>query len=378
MWTYLENPPGGGASDSKALTFFPNDTIVFAADNYNGVEHALVRELNKNTGSATGREYSSAGNYLYPHDIEINPSTKDIYYAIEDQVTSPRSLRIIKVNSNFNYVTQAIFAPPGTFQVLTRMDIEIDSNGNVYAGGDYNSGPHTNIYLVKFNSSLNLQWNITYDTGSYDYFTSLELDSNDQPIIFGDSNNDYVRKYNKTNGNLIWTKTLSTNVGIYDVKIDSNNNLYGIKASIPNKLYKISGINGSELGVWTYPSLSNLVFFTQMDIDSNYNLIVGGTLNGNFTFAKINTTDMSVMWNFTSPSSAQMTDLQIDSEDNPVAVGTVTPPNSYYAMKLNITQPSPAAAPQQSQSSLGAIFPSMSFISTLVSLIMISSFYLFL
>ncbi len=114
--------------------------------------------------------------------------------------------------------------------------ITIDSDNNIYLAGairdiiawDYD------MYVVKFNSNGEYQWNITWGGNDYDLAYGIALDSNKDIYIVGDTESfgagDYdlcLVKFNR-NGSYQWDRTCGGQSDDYcsGIKIDSSDNIY--------------------------------------------------------------------------------------------------------------------------------------------------------
>ncbi|MFX1389995.1 MAG: hypothetical protein ACFE9Z_08040, partial [Promethearchaeota archaeon] len=113
-------------------------------------------------------------------------------------------------------------------------DIILDSNDNLYfVGSTYNFGAVLrDVLLVKFNSSWEFQWKITFGSDGYDSGQAITIDSSDCVYICGrtipDIYRKFVIKYNST-GDQQWI-FISGGVGsignFYDLVLDDNNFTY--------------------------------------------------------------------------------------------------------------------------------------------------------
>lgn len=111
-------------------------------------------------------------------------------------------------------------------------DIAIDSAGNIFAtGANGTTFPNFDIILLKINLNGELVWDIGYDSGLYDGAWALELDSEDNIYVVGQTYTTsealILLKYNSS-GHLQWSSIYDApgyQVG-RDIVIDSTNNIY--------------------------------------------------------------------------------------------------------------------------------------------------------
>jgi hypothetical protein len=220
---------------------------------------------------------------------------------------------------------------------ITIRDLAIDSNNNVYIGGitkgglDANTfqggitegdldgntfqGGYTDIYLRKTDSNGNILWTRTLGSSGSDIIHCVKIDSNNNVYVagytegaIGENNplskqHSLVAKYD-SNGNLLWTRTLGTDVQsdrLYTngAAIDSNNNVYlcgySSAATIDgnvnmgkNDIFLIKyDSNGNKQWTKTFGSDENDAAI-KMTIDSNNNIYMTGYTTGDL-FGNTNT-----------------------------------------------------------------------------------------
>jgi len=162
--------------------------------------------------------------------------------------------------------------------------VEVASSGNIYVAGSTNGSlpnssnvRHSDVFLVKFNSSGEKQWHQQIGSSAWEGASGLAIDSNENVYlsgstgsIYGDAlgtfagvshlgkNDTFIIKYD-SEGNRIWTKLIGTNnneLSSSDMEIDDQNNLY------------ISGITDGNLNGNT-GSAGTDVFVMKLDPDGN-------------------------------------------------------------------------------------------------------------
>ncbi|MFW9972595.1 MAG: hypothetical protein ACFFDF_20580, partial [Candidatus Odinarchaeota archaeon] len=120
-------------------------------------------------------------------------------------------------------------------------DVKRDSNGYIYvAGANGTGGVNFDVLLLKFNSSGKLEWKRTWNNWSSDGAWALEIDSEDNIYLVGDSFKTTSRallllKYNSS-GDLLWNSTFDLPNDQYgrDIVLDSLNNIYIVGQTTPN------------------------------------------------------------------------------------------------------------------------------------------------
>src|SRR3989344_3433124 len=150
---------------------------------------------------------------------------------------------------------------------------DTDSQGNVYITGDQSS---TIIHTVKYNSSCQIVWNVTYNDGSSDNLArGITTDDNDTVYVAGRSRNaTVIIKYNATNGNQIANITYVNGTG-RDIEVDNQRNLYLITSTdIFN--HDIVKYNNSGTQIWN-TSISGGVNSAGITIDTRDRIFVAST-----------------------------------------------------------------------------------------------------
>jgi uncharacterized delta-60 repeat protein len=112
--------------------------------------------------------------------------------------------------------------------------VAIDSNGDIYLGGEIEIDGSSNASLVKYNSLGEYQWDRSWGGLATDYINSIYIDSSDNIYItgkarsFGISDDIFLVKYD-TVGNLIWNRTWGSatenDIGT-DLFVDDQGNIF--------------------------------------------------------------------------------------------------------------------------------------------------------
>jgi len=169
-----------------------------------------------------------------------------------------------------------------------------DSLGNIYLAGHND----TEMFLIKYNVNLELQWNKTWEGWCYD----MIIDSNDNIFLAGDSMAHYVYRgwailmKLDTNGNELWIRySWSAYVSWYstnDFEVlvkDSNDNIYfayqqyefNIEGYISGPIYRILKFSNSGTLLLNFSYIpsnyqDNVLDLRMLAIDSSDNLYVLG------------------------------------------------------------------------------------------------------
>jgi len=114
--------------------------------------------------------------------------------------------------------------------------IAADSSGNLFITGDTNSygAANQDAFLLKYDSSGNLEWNKTWGGSNGDHGLGIAVDASGNVFItgytssYGAGNQDaFLLKYDSS-GNLEWNKTWGGSLGDFGrgVAVDSSGNIF--------------------------------------------------------------------------------------------------------------------------------------------------------
>ncbi len=158
--------------------------------------------------------------------------------------------------------------------------ITVDSLDNIYITGITNF-PNYDIFLVKYNSSGDLQWDLTWNTGisnvTEEVF-SMFIDSSDH-IFFSVNTNItgsewFLLKYNNS-GTLLLNISYSKFVPLELLALDSSDNLYAV-GSYNNNTYLTKFDNNGNLE-WNHTCIRNSISGTEvLAVDPYDNIVVAG------------------------------------------------------------------------------------------------------
>jgi len=155
--------------------------------------------------------------------------------------------------------------------------IVFDSLENIYlAGNSYNAG-FTDFCLVKYNKSGLFQWNRTWGSASSDSCESMLIDPSENLYLAGTKNDKYSIVVYDTNGTLQWSRSLKFYKGGYGPEIvrDIDGNIY---AGASVRLHTPSNSD--------FLLIKNLHLFPDLQI-SGYNIFLFTITIGIFLFVII-------------------------------------------------------------------------------------------
>ncbi|MFX0132205.1 MAG: SBBP repeat-containing protein [Candidatus Hodarchaeota archaeon] len=165
-------------------------------------------------------------------------------------------------------------------------DLTIDSNGDIIIAGNtksYSKGGY-DISLLKFNSTGELQYNITWGDDQNDYCYSIALDSNNNTYIAG-----YTMSYDGTDRDICLVKINSTG-GFQWSKIRESTTEdfgYGISTDLAdNNTIYVTGKANNEICVLKFSQLPDAFTLSSnipsgIDSDGNFTLTWSKALDAN-------------------------------------------------------------------------------------------------
>jgi len=252
-------------------------------------------------------KYNSHGDYIlnrswHPDDGYASAnavaldSSNNIYIA--GQVNLRGDMFLLKYNYDCEFQWSRIW---GGSEEDPLCDMAIDSLDNIYlAGGteSYSVG-ECNGCLIKYDSSGNQLWNRTWGGWDYDRFDNIAIDDQDniylggRTVSYGDDYTDVcLVKYNST-GDLQWDMVWERAGEYYeycsDIVLDSSNNIYVSVFILETFIPILAKFNNSGYELWnrTYPGLGFISF--GMELDMFDNIYIATTFEyRDFGFAKIN------------------------------------------------------------------------------------------
>ncbi|MHA1335386.1 MAG: SBBP repeat-containing protein [Promethearchaeota archaeon] len=225
--------------------------------------------------------------------------------------------------------------------------VAVDSNGNTYILVYKGNSSARNVYIFKFDSFGNYQWNVSWGNESlYNNPSSIVVGKSDYIYITGTTNvydikkDFFVAKFD-TSGNLIWNRTWGTSD--YDISndigVDNQGNVFitgycnGIREDAVLIKYNSSGhLQWNQ--TWKGEA-GKEVESKVLDVDSEGNIYIGvETLSWNIEGIAIlcYNNSGSLQWNnsWGSNYNEYLHDLTVDSEKNVYLCGTTKYETSQY------------------------------------------------
>jgi len=209
--------------------------------------------------------------------------------------------------------------------------LTVDSSGNIYVGGKFNSSSITigssvlnnstsfaEAFLIKFDSSGNPLWNKVLSGSVDEYIEGINTDNsgnvfitggfNSSSINFGTTtltntnayNDIFIAKYNST-GIFQWAKKIGGNNDDYtrNIKIDTNGDIlvtgHFTSTSLTLGTTTLSKISSQDIFITKYNTSGNLIWAknagnsgynvaTGLTTDTNNNIYISGAYNNSITF----------------------------------------------------------------------------------------------
>ena len=320
------------------LIIEPINLFVTNSENFDLNNKLLISSLNKTyvqewnftwegppLGSGYAINYDSLSN-VYIAGITYDPFIPDI------------DIFLAKFNSSGHFQWNETFGGDG---LDLCMDIALDSNDNIYLVGSVeNDMGSRRLFLVKYNSLGEFQWNRTWGGSYLDFWYGIALDSYENVFVVGATQNftTYTEiclvKFDST-GHYQWNRTWGGNymdMG-YDIVLDSSDNIYiagihGREADNDVCLLKFNNLGEYQ---WnrTYDN-ANYDLGIGIALDSMNNIyILGLTINWTLTQSKLllvkydstGTLDWEKIWG--ENGSNTFYGLALDSKNNIYTAGVV-------------------------------------------------------
>jgi hypothetical protein len=219
--------------------------------------------------------------------------------------------------------------------------IDVDSSGNVYVAGYSNNGADNDYLTVKFDSSGNYVWNVTYDGGQgSDVAYDVAVDSSGNVYVTGYSDTGpyydlYTIKYD-TNGNEVWNVTYSGGEGNDvggGVDVDDSGNVYVAGQSRIGGNYDFYTIKYDSSGneVWNASfDDGNQDYGNDVAVDSSGNVYVTGKSGTDYVTVKFDSSG-NYVWNATYNSgNDEPNGVDVDDSGNVYVTGSSNAGSDYF------------------------------------------------
>lgn len=223
-------------------------------------------------------------------------------------------------------------------------DIVIDTSDNIYVTGQNDSGSGDTLFLIKYNSSGDQQWNRIESWGRSGRAITIDSSSEYIYITGHGSSGAFLSKHN-TSGDLEWYRTWEDDYWSgCGIAVDSTNNIYIIESG--GKLIKC---NNMGLELWRLDL--GRVILDDITLDSSENIYVVGDKYNYWTSAdmylcKFNSSgdfewDLSWGGNWREHCNA----IVLDSEENIYLAGSSSTDFCLVKNPLNTARPPPPPPP---------------------------------
>ena len=161
----------------------------------------------------------------------------------------------------------------------------IDSLNNGYIAGttEYFGESYSDIFIIKFNSSGSILWNITWGTSEDTFLNAITIDSlNNFYIAVEFLHETFLVKFDSS-GTELWNITLHDDIYFQDLTTDFEDNI------IYATEYRLQKFNNSGDMIWTHNLTNKQTFGLNLATDSNGNIFIAeNRINpcppGNFFF----------------------------------------------------------------------------------------------
>lgn len=224
---------------SLTLIYFGNFSFLLHKpddDSKNQVNHENVYNMLKTSLAEDWNVTWDKGDSEQGWGIDVDDITGDVYVTGYNGTTNDDVI-LIKYNHEGKQQWNTTW-DNGNHEL--GYDVKFDSNGYIYvAGANGTGGMNFDVLLLKFNGSGKFEWKRTWNNWSSDGAWALEIDSEDNIYLTGESFRTSSRailllKYNSS-GYLLWNSTFDQPNDQYgrDIVLDSLNNIYVVGHTTP-------------------------------------------------------------------------------------------------------------------------------------------------
>lgn len=315
---------GGNSSEAVAtinLDLEDNVYLVGSTDSFGSTKSAFLKY--NNTGSLQRDSKSGVRIGSIASDPILNS------YIAEENLTYPPSGVVYSTNLyKYNSSGDLQWSIPDL--AMGRVLADLDGNAYLSAQDRYE------VHIAKFNTSGDLQWNMTWNSIEYLVGTQTAIDLMGNVYIAGvidpvsGSFKTILVKFNST-GDWQWEITWggSDTSRFHEIGIDTLGNIYlsGITFGFPNTLFLVKY---SSTGVWQWdyiwnaPHSSDETIAISFDSSNNVYVIglIGNTQTPDVSLIKINTLgshQWTRSWGGTDQDQPNL--IELDSEDNIYVAG---------------------------------------------------------
>jgi hypothetical protein len=195
---------------------------------------------------------------------------------------------------------------------------DIDSLGNmiVKTNGEQE--------IMKFNPSYGIIWNISNTIGTQ----YIKTDYSNNIYIRDGSGNDFIVKYNSSNGAHLWnySKTNYDFTNIISFDFDTSNNIYLV--GYKNNDIKILKANSNGAHIWnsTY-DLGGIEYGLEIELDTNNNIYIGALTDiqgdDDIAILKFDSSGNYITHGIHDlGGNENLKEMELDSKNNIIALGT--------------------------------------------------------
>jgi len=270
--------------------------FVYAAGDYPGVDSdGYIVKHNSTNGSIVWDYIYQSGDLIDDvfYDIAVNNEGIYVVGYHDDQNFYPIDKDFIIIRFNHDYTINWSTTYNGSLDDVAR-GVSLDSSGNIYVTGKSDNKFRT----LKYDSSGNLQWNVTGPNGTA---YGIALDSLGNVYVTGNSNGNYTTLKYDSSGNLQWNVT-GPNGTAYGIALDSSGNVYVTGNSNGN--YTTLKYNSTGNLQWTLKGPSGTAYGIALD-SQNY-IYITGESGGFYTikYNNVSTENNAPKITYVSPISA--------------------------------------------------------------------------
>lgn len=242
QWAVNFSSSGNNLDQGVCLVLDASSNVYVAGNAFNSgqdLNYRIIKYDAAGTQVWTTQYNHTLNSYDYPVDMRLDASGNLFVTGYSyNGAASDDDIHTIKINPSGTVINSVIHNGTANAADIANA-IFIDASGNVYvAGRSKNSGTAEDFFVAKYDNSLSLLWNDSYNGGggNYDEATDIVIDNAGNVYATGysflsASNNDYMTiKYDGSTGTRLWSTRFNGTANNSDqakkIAVDAAGNVY--------------------------------------------------------------------------------------------------------------------------------------------------------
>lgn len=281
---WLSTFDGSGSSyDAGAdITLDGSGNVYVTGGAYNATPNSDIVTLKYNSSGA--QQWANQFDPPTHHDdagLKLSVSGSTVTVSVGSQsATAAYRFGVFKYAAATGSITGSSLTSTVTTAVNLITDMATDASGNIFLSGAVPTMSNGyDMYLIKFNSSLAVQWQQTYNGASNldDVANGIATDASGNLYVSGyvstaSQGKDFVTQKYNSSGSLQWTQSYNSDANgddaAADITLDNSGNVYSTG-------YKASDINGADYYTVKYDGSGTRIWDIQSDFSHQPDMAMG-------------------------------------------------------------------------------------------------------